>query len=159
MAADANWVRNRGEEDPAAIRAAMSARLAELAEMCQRLEKIADDLPEISDRENCADLARSVYETVMRAHEFEEKVAFPFLREFAGTNVQADTIERLRFEHWEDESFAAELQESLCSFANGTERTKVDTLAWMLRGFFEGVRRHVAFEREYILPLFEKASA
>jgi hypothetical protein len=32
-----------------------------------------------------------------------------------------------------------------------------DAAGYMLRGFFEGVRRHVAFEREMLAPLMKLA--
>ena len=29
----------------------------------------------------------------------------------------------------------------------------IDKLSYMLRGFFEGLRRHIAFEKEHLVPL------
>ncbi len=148
-----------GGLEPMAIHAELAGNLAMLSDICGRLEKIADGLPEKVDPAQCADLARTIHETVLRAHAFEENVVFPYLRSITPDNGLSDTIERLRFEHWEDESFAAELQESLCSFASGRDRSHVEALAWMLRGFFEGMRRHIAFEREHMMPLLARAQA
>ncbi len=145
--------------EPLAIHAELAGTLAIVSDICARLENIADGLPVRVDPAQCANLARTIHETVVRAHAFEEKVVFPYLRSITPDKGLADTIERLRFEHWEDESFAAELQESLCNFATGRDRSHVDALAWMLRGFFEGLRRHIAFEREHMMPLLAGSKA
>ncbi len=41
------------------------------------------------------------------------------------------------------------------AFAADRDAVDVEKLGYMLRGFFTGVRRHLAFEREYILPIIE----
>jgi hypothetical protein len=145
--------------DADAVRAELGVKLDQLSTICQRLEAIADGLPENVDRADCMELSRTIYPTIINAHHFEEKVVFPLLRRTSPDPAIADTLERLRFEHWEDESFAAELQESLCGFVNGRERDRIETLAWMLRGFFEGLRRHIAFEREHMMPMLSQAHA
>jgi hemerythrin-like domain-containing protein len=145
--------------DADAVRLELGVTLDRLSAICQRLEAIADGLPENVDRADCMELARTIYPTIINAHHFEEKVVFPLLRRTSPDPAIADTLERLRFEHWEDESFAAELQESLCGFVGGRERDKIDTLAWMLRGFFESLRRHIAFEREHMMPMLVRAHA
>jgi iron-sulfur cluster repair protein YtfE (RIC family) len=145
--------------DAEAVRAELGAKLDQLSAICERLERVADGLPENVDRADCLELSRTIYPTMVKSHHFEEKVVFPLLRMTYPDPSIADTLERLRFEHWEDESFAAELQETLCGFVNGRERDRVDTLAWMLRGFFEGLRRHIAFEREHMMPMLSRAHA
>jgi hemerythrin-like domain-containing protein len=145
--------------DPEMIRAEMGARLNELSAICAKLENIADGLPENVDRQDCMKLARTIYPTIVSAHKFEEGIVFPLLRRTSRQPGIDDTIERLRFEHWEDESFAAELQETLCGFVTGRESGRVETLAWMLRGFFEGLRRHIAFEREHVMPMLARSAS
>ncbi len=79
---------------------------------------------------------------------------FPAARRIHADNVQlASTLERLRYEHWEDESFAEEVTEALMSFVTEPQHRNTDKLAYMLRGFFEGLRRHIAFEREHLIPM------
>jgi hemerythrin-like domain-containing protein len=150
-----------GEEnrDPEKIRTELGDKLSTLSAICARLEEIADGLPENVDRQDCMELARTIYPTMVSSHKFEEGIVFPLLRVTANVPGLDDTIERLRFEHWEDESFAAELQESLCAFVDGRQQDKTETLAWMLRGFFEGLRRHIAFEREHVMPMLTKAAS
>ena len=145
--------------DPVVVRDEFESRLNQLSDLCLRLEAIADGLPENVDRAKCMELARSMYPTIVNSHHFEEKIVFPMLRNTPGEPTIEDTLERLRFEHWEDESFAAELQETLSGFVDGREQDRVETLAWMLRGFFEGLRRHIAFEREHMMPMLTRGAA
>lgn len=150
-------VNQEGGRSAGAILAELARYHLELDQMCAGLEQIADALPAQVNQEQCAGLARSMNDVIARAHAYEEAAVFPLMRQIAKEPGTDDTIERLRFEHWEDESFAAELQETLCRFAMGEDRDRVDALAWMLRGFFEGLRRHIAFEREHVMPLLARA--
>jgi len=68
-------------------------------------------------------------------------------------------LERLRYEHWEDESFAEEICDELKLLVNNPNKAVIDKLSYMLRGFFEGMRRHIAFEVEYLLPELNKSMA
>jgi hemerythrin-like domain-containing protein len=91
---------------------------------------------------------------IHEAHEYEEKTLFPML--MAMQNIDENlktTVERLRYEHWEDESFADEVADAMIRFVTDKASSNAETLAYMLRGFFEGLRRHIAFEREHIVPL------
>ncbi|MGI9402628.1 MAG: hemerythrin domain-containing protein [Rhizobiaceae bacterium] len=141
------------------------ADLAELAErlswhismqssLCGRLEEFADSLPAGIETRECVLLARCILPVLKRAHQFEEKTLYPAINNAFENDIEiARTIERLRFEHWEDESYADELGERLKELISDPEKCNVESLAYMLRGFFEGLRRHLAFEREHLLPL------
>ncbi|MEM9733378.1 MAG: hemerythrin domain-containing protein [Pseudomonadota bacterium] len=115
--------------------------------LCDALENIADALPESVNNQNCLHVAGSIYPIIKSAHEFEENQLFPLLTEGEAPENLAQTLTRLHEEHWEDESFSAELTEALRDFVAGRD-TNTDKLAYMLRGFFEGLRRHIAFEKE-----------
>lgn len=121
--------------------------------MCSRLEAIADALPMKIDRQECLMLARDIYPTVKAAHDFEENVLFPYLRRHADAEAVKNGLERLRFEHWEDEAYAEELSDALGRIGRGDEVSDAEKISWMLRGFFDGVRRHMAFEAEHLLPM------
>jgi iron-sulfur cluster repair protein YtfE (RIC family) len=132
--------------------------LSEQALLCDALESIADSLPVNVDTQFCLQVARRLYPTVKQAHEFEENQLFPALEKSARRAEVKVTLERLRGEHWEDESYAMEVQEALTEFVMGPERFHHDALGYMLRGFFEGLRRHIAFEKEYLLPILNTDS-
>ena len=122
--------------------------------ICEELESLADQLPDAVDSHSCLSLAQRLPVLVKTAHEFEEDTFFPAISEH--TDVFEDltsVLERLKFEHWGDEDFAEDVRNALRNFVSDREHTNVESLAWMLRGFFEGMRRHLAFEREHILPL------
>lgn len=130
--------------------------LTEQEKFCARLEAVADLLPDGADRSDCLLLAQNVVPLVKRAHEFEENELFPVLMQEEGVSAEMRaSLERLRFEHMGDEDYAAEISNALRQFVTERERFNVDSLAWMLRGFFEGLRRHIAFERAYVLSLIE----
>ncbi|MEL6920111.1 MAG: hemerythrin domain-containing protein [Pseudomonadota bacterium] len=129
------------------------------AGLCAALEKVADSLPHAVKPNDCLALARGIPAIIRRAHHFEEDVLFPFMRIHCDDlAVLNKTLDRLHGEHWEDESYAGELHLALTDFVEG-DQPNADKLAYMLRGFFEGLRRHVAFEREHLLPVLARVAA
>jgi hemerythrin-like domain-containing protein len=101
-------------------------------------------------------IAETAVPLVLRAHAFEEQVVFPYLdRDPELPDSAKRSFERLKFEHIGDEDYANDLCISLREFVTHRDRVNPETLSWMLRGFFEGLRRHVAFEEALLLPLIE----
>ncbi|MGI9356252.1 MAG: hemerythrin domain-containing protein [Rhizobiaceae bacterium] len=123
--------------------------------LCVRLEAIADGLPRKIDRQECLMLARDIYPAIKEAHDFEESELFPYLQRYAATDELLDGLERLRFEHWEDEAYAEEISEALGRIGRGGPVRDAEKISWMLRGFFDGVRRHIAFETDHLLPILK----
>lgn len=145
-----------GGLDPADLAGTLRHQLDVQDNLCTALETLADGLPADVRNEDCLALARSVCAVVRRSHAFEERELFPFLQAKSLTaQLDAATFDRLRGEHLEDEAFAEEVHNELVAFAADREAVNVDKLGYMLRGFFVGVRRHLAFEREQILPMIE----
>jgi len=122
--------------------------------LCDQLEAIADSLPDHFDRQACLWMAQSICVVVERNHKFEEHVVFPKLEQaWRQVPDMERTLERLRFEHCADDSYAGELRDALMPYGRGRPEVPPSTIGYMLRGFFEGLRRHIAFEREIVLPL------
>lgn len=145
---------NRAEQD-AATREAMPVmrrlHAAKLA-LCDRLEAIADSLPNELDRRECLLSARALGPQLLGIHRFEEQRIFPLFCAGLGHAEDAQAIvERLKNEHFEDEGYAAELREALRAAARSGRAQNPETLGFMLRGFFGAVRRHVAFEQDHML--------
>ena len=69
-----------------------------------------------------------------------------------GGEEMAGTIARLKFEHVEDECFAEELTDTLTRLGSGDGSVNAEAAGYMLRGFFESIRRHIAFEQRFMLP-------
>lgn len=145
---------------PAGIALTLQHHLKEQARFCDRLETMADLLPDAVDARDCLLMAQNVVPLIKRAHDFEEGTVYPLLLSLPDTSTELkSTIERLRYEHLGDEEFAGDLCVSLRQFVTDRGSSNVESLAWMLRGFFESVRRHIAFEREHILPLVQRHSS
>ena len=137
----------------------MKAHQAHQLAICAELEDIADRLPEGADAQHMLIMSRNLYSIVKTAHDFEEKRVFPLLKALSvDDEALGQSLERLKFEHWEDESFAEELSEALRRQVMQGDARHSETLAYMLRGFFEGIRRHIAFELEHIMPLMKQAT-
>jgi len=142
--------------NPTALAGTLKHHLNVQSNLCAALEQLADALPAEVRNDDCLALARSIYPIVHRSHTFEERELFPYLKAHCPAEPELpDTLDRLHGEHWEDEAFAEEVQHELMAFAADRDAVDVEKLGYMLRGFFTGVRRHLAFEREYILPIIE----
>lgn len=127
--------------------------------LCNELEAIADGLPDAIDREACLHAARAVLNVLARSRIFEEERLFPTLATL-GTRPSPspldETLEHLRFEHLSDACYAEEVYEALMSFGRGAPSLPPSAAGYMLRGFFEGLRRHLTFEKAFVLPLLRE---
>lgn len=120
--------------------------------LCEALEEIADSLPANVNRQKCIYAAKSLVPLVNGVHRYEEEALFPLLeRKGAGDREMADAIARLKFEHVEDECFAEELTDTLTRLGSGDGSVNAEAAGYMLRGFFELIRRHIAFEQQFML--------
>ncbi len=129
------------------IRQAHEEQLA----LCIELEEIADSLPAGTNRQKCIYAAKALCPLIRSIHQYEENVLFPHLsQQHANSGPMLATLSRLKFEHFEDEGYAEELTEALLRLGSG-EPVNVEAVGYMLRGFFEGVRRHIAFEKAHLL--------
>jgi len=116
--------------------------------LCDDLEAVADSLPSRLDRQFCLHLARQIGPLLQAAHAAEELFLFPAL---GGTGTPApELVERLRLEHIEDECFGEEVQHELLQLGQGQPVLAPEATGYMLRGFFEGLRRHMRHELELL---------
>lgn len=112
--------------------------------LCDDLEAVADSLPLRTDRHFCLHLARQIGPVLRDAHAMEEQLLFPGL--LARGENGAEVVERLRLEHIEDECFGEEVQYELLQLGQGRTVLAPEATGYMLRGFFEGMRRHMHHE-------------
>lgn len=130
---------------------------ADLARLCADLEKVADGLPNNAERSACASIAHRVPELVGEVCRDEEDRLFPFLlRRFPELPDLPAAFERLKAEHHTDLCYAEEIEEALAAFGDGRPTLSTDAIGYMLRGFFDGQRRHIAAERQFLLPLLAR---
>lgn len=124
--------------------------------LCDALEDLADSLPDQIDVQNCLALSRCVLPTIRQAQAMEESHLFPQLMQaYPDDNRLLASLDRLRQEHLEDDSFADEIACLLHDCGCTGKPSNAESAGYMLRGFFSSIRRHVAFERECLIPLIE----
>lgn len=130
--------------------------LTEQLDLCRKLEELADSLPSKIDTRAATILANRVQSTLRRCHQLEEKVIFPVLLR-NGTDV-GPILDRLRQEHQEDEDHANDVRDTIQSFVTSENRSDAEKLGYMLRCLFMSLRRHLAFDCDYVLPLFRRTA-
>jgi iron-sulfur cluster repair protein YtfE (RIC family) len=128
------------------------AQVEQLA-LCDELEDIADSLPAAVNRQKCIYAAKALTPMIRSLHHYEETILFPRIKQWPSGSADDETLSRLRYEHLEDEGYAEELTEALFNLGSG-EAVNMEAVGYMLRGFFEGTRRHIAFERSHLLKDF-----
>jgi hypothetical protein len=121
-------------------------------DLCAALEEIADALPGRVDRLKCLTIASELVPLLRQSHSFEETVVFPAFLQSGNAGARAGSVERLQAEHVEDDCAALDLTDMLLAIGHGGAIDNPEALGFMLRAFFESVRRHIAFEREHVLP-------
>jgi len=122
--------------------------------LCSELESIADTLPQHPNLLICLLVASELVPLLAASHQFEEDRLFPaFMTGTSDPEARGLSVRRLRAEHVEDACAAQDITELLFATGHGHPIENPEAFGFMLRGFFENVRRHVAFEREHIMPI------
>ncbi|MBA4130610.1 MAG: hypothetical protein C0519_04210 [Hyphomicrobium sp.] len=123
-------------------------------ELCDLLEAIADGLPHSFDKA-LAVIAVSILEgSVPRHMRLEEEALFPALRErVASDHPLHAALACLEEEHERDGAMLVELTDALKTAAQHGLVSNPDMLGYMLRGYFDSQRRHIAWEDRVVLPI------
>lgn len=117
--------------------------------ICDALEEIADTLPKRIDKQVCIHTARILPQIIKRAHYFEDNILFPSLKRSKIMSIDLSvTIKRLTLEQAANEYFTEELSDVLLAYAIENPILEAEATGYMLRGFFEKLRQHVAFKKE-----------
>ena len=123
-----------------------------LTTLCDLLEHTADSIPAQINRTTCSRLGNDLLPLLRGIHQFEEDLLYPQAIQLLGaTPAIRSTITRLQYEHCEDECFAEELSDALLELGRGKKPGNPEATGYMLRGFFEALRRHIAFEQDHLL--------
>jgi len=139
--------------------AACTTAWREQRALCDALETIADSLPDKVDRQACLHAARTLPGLVGKAHRVEEESLFTALETQPVRDFDVRrTLARLRLEHVGDACFAEELAEVLFAYGAGQAQQEPEATGYMLRAFFEALRRHIAIEEE-LAAILEHAPA
>ena len=130
---------------------------AEKLRLCDELERIADGLPREVDRHLCLTIAARIVPLLEESHAYEEEHVFPaFAAAAVPPSVGDASIRRLKAEHIQDEGAAQDLADVLFPIGHGAPIDNPEALGFMLRAFFESMRRHIAFEREHVMPVLAR---
>jgi hemerythrin-like domain-containing protein len=127
----------------------MSRAHAQKLRLCNAMEAIADQLPGNVDRLECLAIASTLVPLLRECHRFEEENVFPAFARHPGSET---IVARLRAEHLEDDCAAEDLSEMLMAHGHGRPIENPEAFGYMLRALFESMRRHIAFERDHVLP-------
>ena len=119
-------------------------------ELCDELEHLADALPDL-DPQQCLHVARAIRPLIVQAHQVEEALLFPQL--VARLVEGRALVESIRIDHLEDEYFADEVADHLRLLGSGHAGFEPEATGYMLRAFFEGIRRRIRHERALLGPL------
>lgn len=126
----------------------------DLLSLCDELESIADSLPSRVDRQVCLQLARAIQPLMNRAHDLEENQLFPQLARHTHLTLRAeDALATLSHDHDTDAYLSEELSEALLELGRGDSDREPEAVGYLLRGFFEGLRRHIAIEGQIVAML------
>lgn len=131
---------------------ALARLYQEQLRICIRMELLADSLRGRIDIDECRQLAADIRCSMSFLHSFEEEVFHPLLAERArDRNRSRRTFARLSEEHYADQGFADEIVELLSRLVEDAGDVDPERGGYMLRGFFESVRRHTRFEMDHVL--------
>ncbi len=142
------------ESDREAILSAYNSVRADQLALCDALESVADSLPSSIDRQTCLQLARAIKPLMARAHDIEEKQLFPEIRRQSQFHVSSDTVlEAFLQDHASDLYYSDEVSEALMALGRGQPSPSLEATGYLLRGFFDGLRRHIAYEGRLVALL------
>ncbi|MBY0561262.1 hemerythrin domain-containing protein [Hyphomicrobium sp.] len=127
-------------------------------ELCALLESIADNLPAKLEPA-LAVIAISILKGSVKAHtKFEEDALFPILRgRLSSNDTVLQALAGLSLQHECDEDIADELVEALTDALQNSAPQNPEMLGYILRGYFESQRRHIAWEESIVLPAARRA--
>lgn len=134
---------------PNAQLAALENSYGEMLALCDALETVADSLPHAINPRICRTLAGAIEPLMARIHQLEEDALFPLMAA-SQTPDLSNALTRLRAQHIADGSAAAEVSEGLHALAAQTPQLSPDATGYLLRSFFEGMRRHIPAAREFL---------
>jgi hemerythrin-like domain-containing protein len=142
-----------GPPDPDPIKQ-IEGEQAHMMVLCDMLETIADEISDNMKPSTVVMAARSLRHELPRLHRHEEQLLFPLLAKRA---LPEDDIEEIldgfRQENAMDEGYAEEVLTILDRLALGQGLENLEMAGYLLRGFFESLRRHLRWENIVILKL------
>ena len=116
---------------------------------CDALEAIADALPDRVAPGQCERTVREVAVAVRQMHAHENDLLMPLLMDAQRAELRKIAAD-LEQAHQVDGESLIEVDEVLSAYSLGQPILSPDATGYMLRAFFEGLRRHVGRERDLL---------
>lgn len=123
-------------------------------ELCDLLEAIADSLPHEFDGAH-AKVAVALLQGAIPPHtRLEEEALFPvLLTRLDPQHTLARAMTWLEEDHAREAALVSEVTDALATLMSGAGRpVHMEALGYMLRGLFDTLRRHIAFEDTVVFP-------
>lgn len=116
--------------------------------LCDELEALADRLCANFDLLLAEDVIARIGRSLERHIDFQERLLFPALRLRAGDDDRLNHIlNHIEYEHAADQGIVVEMAEALSNAIHVPYFRQMDALGYLFRCYFEGARRHSAWER------------
>jgi len=133
--------------------------IREKINVCEQLEHIADRLPNQVNVDQCAKLAELLPDMLGLCDDINQRVIFPLLLRHQSQRYFTHSMaQRLVDERMMDQGYALEVSELLDQLAKAESIRNAEASGYLLRSFFETVRRSSAFDLEYIVPMTRQYS-
>lgn len=132
--------------------AAMVAQHAALRDLCDALERCADELPTREAVIDAINISAALAEC-LRHHEVVENTILSSLLEDDPALPANSLLGRIRHRHAADHLHAEDLRDALGAAARSLDPAQSDALGYMMRCLFDGCRRGVDFQEAAILML------
>lgn len=123
-----------------------------LLDLCDDLEAVADRLPAAIPPRDCTRLAARLDHLMSHTHAEEERVLMPLLLADGRAELR-QLANRLRREHQVDAVTMQEVVEALSMLAGARAPEPPEATGYLLRAFFESLRRHIHTEKDIIALL------
>jgi hemerythrin-like domain-containing protein len=132
---------------------ALEDKHRDLLILCLRLEELAIDFEAGEVPRDIQKIAKHIEPLVAAAHSLEEQKLYPDLELHAGSCFGSLLLDQVKSEHRVDRRAARELSLTLAAVARKRCRLSLETVAHMVRGFQEAVRRHITAEQMLLQQL------
>ncbi|MGL4199346.1 MAG: hemerythrin domain-containing protein [Allorhizobium sp.] len=132
---------------------ALEDKHRDLLILCLKLEELAADFDTGEIPPGIQKVAKHIEPLVAAAHTLEEQKFYPDLELHAGSCFGSLLLDQVKSEHRVDRRAARELSLTLAAVARKRCRLSLKTVAHMVRGFQEAVRRHITAEQMLLQQL------
>ncbi|MUO85294.1 hemerythrin domain-containing protein [Agrobacterium vitis] len=132
---------------------ALEGKHHDLLVLCLRLEELATDFDAGEVPRGIDKVAKHIEPLMAAAHTLEEQKFYPDLEVHAGSCFGSLLLDQVKSEHCVDRRAARELSLTLAAVARKRCNLSLETVAHMVRGFQEALRRHITAEQMLLQQL------